>query len=365
MLNNKVFIFLKRIVLFSMLFLLFVLSLELMKHSLAVFGDDFTNLLSSVKNPFIGLFAGMLVTAIIQSSSTTSTTVVILVAQGTISMEAAIPIIIGANIGTSVTSSIVSIGYITDKKEFRKAITIATLHDFFNIIITLILLPAELFFGVLSKLSTYVVSLTEVSVSEPVLKFNFLKTVVDPVIDFLVMITQDNALVMGVVAVMILLSSIYLIARFFKTILIGDIKDWIREHVFNNNFKSLLWGASLTSALQSSSVTTSLIVPVAASSNLEIRKVFYFLMGANIGTTITALVAGLMSNQVALVIAVVHFSFNILGVLIMVFIKPLRRIPIFLAEWLGKASTKNKFIGVAYVFCVFFVIPFLLILITK
>lgn len=345
---------------------MFVLSLELMKHSLGVFGEDFKDLLSTVKNPFIGLFAGMLVTAIIQSSSTTSTTIVILVAQGIVSVETAIPIVIGANIGTSVTSSIVSIGYITNKAEFKKAIIFATLHDFFNIILAVLLLPAELMFGMLSKLSTTIVSATyTASVNEPTMNLSWIRVVVDPIVEGLTFITSGSPFIMGVISVLILLSSIYLMAHFFKAILIGDIKIWLTEHVFNNNLKSLFWGVSLTSALQSSSVTTSLIVPVAASSNLDVRKVFYFLMGANIGTTITALIAALMSNEVALIIAMAHFLFNLLGVLIMVLIKPLRNVPIILAESIGKAVTKNKFIGLGYVLGVFFIIPFLLILFTK
>jgi Na+/phosphate symporter len=61
--------------------------------------------------------------------------------------------IMGANIGTTITSTIVSLGHIIDKKAFRKAFSVAILHDFFNILVTLILFPLEYYFGLLSSLA--------------------------------------------------------------------------------------------------------------------------------------------------------------------------------------------------------------------
>ncbi|WP_339610037.1 Na/Pi symporter, partial [uncultured Roseivirga sp.] len=113
------------------------------------------NLLSTALNPFVGLFLGLLVTAIIQSSSTTSTMVVALVASGTLSLEEAVPIIMGANVGTTLTSTIVALGFISNKRAFRRAVAVGTIHDFYNIILVLILFPLEHYYGFLSGISFY------------------------------------------------------------------------------------------------------------------------------------------------------------------------------------------------------------------
>ncbi|MEJ2004323.1 MAG: Na/Pi symporter, partial [Cyclobacteriaceae bacterium] len=114
-------------------------------------GDSFNNLgrevaesiITATSNPFIGLFIGLLVTALIQSSSTTTSMIVALVASGSITLANAVPMIMGANIGTTLTSTIVSLGYIAKREEFKRAIAAGTVHDFFNILTVLILFPLE------------------------------------------------------------------------------------------------------------------------------------------------------------------------------------------------------------------------------
>ncbi|MGB5976801.1 MAG: Na/Pi symporter, partial [Cyclobacteriaceae bacterium] len=112
---------------------LFLLSIELIATAFGQLGRETArSIISATSNPFIGLFIGLLITAIIQSSSTTTSMVVAVVASGGLGLAQAIPIIMGANIGTTLTSSLVSLGYITNKNEFRKAIGAGTVHDIFN-----------------------------------------------------------------------------------------------------------------------------------------------------------------------------------------------------------------------------------------
>ena len=105
--------------------------------------DVTETILLATSNPFTGLFIGLLITALIQSSSTTTSLVVALVASGSISIESAVPLIMGANIGTTITSTIVSLGFINRKKEFRRAVAAGTYHDFFNILTALLLFPLQ------------------------------------------------------------------------------------------------------------------------------------------------------------------------------------------------------------------------------
>jgi len=112
------------------------------------------NLIASVSNPIMGLLIGILTTSIVQSSSTTTSIVVGLVASnilGADSIRIAIPIIMGANIGTTITNTIVSLGHISRTDEFKRAYGCAIVHDIFNIIVVAILLPLEIYFGFIEK----------------------------------------------------------------------------------------------------------------------------------------------------------------------------------------------------------------------
>ncbi len=126
----------------------------------ATFGKECRrNYLLATSNPFTGLFIGLLITAMLQSSSTTTSLVVALVASGSITLQSAVPIIMGANIGTTITSTIVSLGFISKKKEFRRAVAAGTYHDFFNILTAAILFPLEYYYGFLSSISVWIADL--------------------------------------------------------------------------------------------------------------------------------------------------------------------------------------------------------------
>jgi len=117
----------------------FLLSINLLGDSLNLLGKGFiTGLISSTSNPFIGLFIGILATSLVQSSSVTTAIVVAFVGTGTLSITNAIPIIMGANIGTTVTNILVSMAHITRRGEFERAFSAAVVHDFFNLLCVLV-----------------------------------------------------------------------------------------------------------------------------------------------------------------------------------------------------------------------------------
>ena len=149
--------------------LLFLLAINLMVASLHQLGEGLSEtILLATSNPFNGLFIGLLVTAVLQSSSTTTSLVIAFVASRAISVEAAIPIIMGANIGTTITSTIVSLGFINRKKEFRRAVTAGTYHDLFNILTVIVLFPLEYYYGWVGDLASRVADLFLVPVLNPV-----------------------------------------------------------------------------------------------------------------------------------------------------------------------------------------------------
>jgi len=130
----------------------FFLSIGLLQTSFTLFGSGFAeSLIEKTSNPFIGLFIGILATTLIQSSSSTTSLIVALVAAGTLSLENAIPMIMGANVGTSVTSTLVSLGHIKDRADYKRAVAAASVHDFFNILTVMLLFPLEYFFQPLQR----------------------------------------------------------------------------------------------------------------------------------------------------------------------------------------------------------------------
>jgi sodium-dependent phosphate cotransporter len=117
--------------------------------------------------------------------------------------------------------------------------------------------------------------------------------------------------------------------------------------------------------VQSSSITTSTIVPLAGAGIVTLRQLYPFTLGANLGTTVTALLASLTLNVTAMVAAFAHLFFNIFGILIIYLNPLLKDIPIKLAEWMSEVSIKNKFIPMIYLLTFFFVLPFLIIIIGR
>jgi len=124
-------------------------------------------------------------------------------------------------------------------------------------------------------------------------------------------------------------------------------------------------GAIVTALVQSSSITTSLLVPIFGAGILTLEAGFPIMIGANIGTTVTAILAAAVWGPEALTIAVVHLLFNLSGTAIFFPFKFMRRIPIRMAEGLATLAVRNRIWVVAYILGVFVLLPVLGIWIWK
>lgn len=342
----------------------FLFSIKLMVTSLGGFAASFQeNILSSSLDPFIGLFIGLLVTAIIQSSSTTSTMVVAMVATGNLTIQEAIPIIMGANIGTTLTSTIVSLGFISDKKAFRKAVSAGVIHDFYNIILVLILFPLEYYYGVLSGVSIELQQ--QIFGSHAATSGESWKWFLDfGITDGIAGLIQNNVALM-IVSFALLFTSIKMLTGFIQKTVIGDSKNKLRKYVFQKPAKSFGWGILITSAIQSSSVSTSLLVPLVATRKIRLKNAFPFIIGANLGTTLTALIAASFSSDTAMSIAIAHLLFNLSGALLFMLSAGLRTAFVNFIGRFSSLLTKKRVVGLAYVIVTFFLLPFLLISLHK
>lgn len=337
-------------------------------------GDQAKQLFAFASNPITSLFIGIVATALLQSSSTVTSIIVGLVAGG-LPIATAIPMVMGANIGTTVTNTIVSLGHVRQDREFKRAFAAATVHDFFNILIVLIFLPLEIAFGFLDKIGAFLANFLIGGDAVSVQGLNFIKPIVKPPVGFL----QDTVLVMlpqafagtlmVVLGIVLIVLVITFLGKLLKLLMVGRAKKILHSAVGHGPVTGITAGSIITVLVQSSSTTTSLIVPLAGSGVFSLRQVYPFTLGANIGTTITALLAATAitgSNAVfALEIALIHLVYNVLGVVVVFGIPFLRRLPLIAAEMLADAAVKNKLYVALYIVSLFFIIPALLILLSQ
>lgn len=346
---------------------LFVFSIDLLVSSLQNLGKPAAEtIIMATSNPFTALFIGLLITAMIQSSSTTTALVVAFVASGSITLESAIPIIMGANIGTTITSTIVSLGFINKKKEFRRAVAAGTYHDFFNILTVIILFPLEYYFRFLSDTSEYI---TQRFFSFPWINAESLPSGwsgFTPAVYFLIRLIPSG-FVLAILSFGLLFVSIVLFRQLISRLLMASSPERFSRFFFRNTWKSFFWGLLTTAAIRSSTITTSVVVPIVAQKIITLRKAAPFILGANIGTTVTAFIAATLNvnSSSAISIALVHFLINFFGVLVFYPVPFLRQIPLGLANRLGRLTLRYRLVGFVYILTVFFFIPFSLIYLNK
>tara|TARA_A100000164_G_scaffold160522_1_gene142302 strand:- start:5373 stop:6629 length:1257 start_codon:yes stop_codon:yes gene_type:complete len=320
--------------------------------------------LEAIGSPFICLFIGIFATVIFQSSSTTTSLIVAMAGGGIIGINSAVPMVMGANIGTTITNTIISMGHITKGAEFKRAFSAATVHDFFNLLAVIIFFPLELAFGIFQKLSTALTSLFfsgdfDVEFESPIKEA--VKWGVSQFKDFL-HIFNDSDLFLLAASGLLTLLMLFSIVKVLKNMVLTKVESFFDKYIFKTVYRSMAFGVILTVLVQSSSITTSTIVPLAGAGVLTLKQIFPFTLGANIGTTVTGLLAAMVLNPTAMIVAFSHLMFNILGILVIYPIRFLRNIPINAATKLAEIAIQNKFLPILYLIIVFILIPLFIII---
>ncbi|MDJ0908272.1 MAG: Na/Pi symporter [Woeseiaceae bacterium] len=316
-------------------------------------------------NPIVGVILGTLATALVQSSSTVSSVIVGLVAGG-VPVSIAVPMIMGANMGTTITNTLVSLGNLGERKSFNKSFQAATVHDFFNLYSIVIFLPIEMTFKPLERMggamSEWFVGESTASIKD----LNVLGAVTKPVVNTIVGLFESLPTVVGALLVIaigiaLVMSSVMYLGRLLRAVMTGKARHLVHKAIGGGRVSGIASGTVITVLVQSSSTTTSLIVPLAGSGVLTTREVFPFTMGANIGTCITALLAATSisgGNEIfALQIALVHLLYNVFGVLLFSLVPWLKDTPVRSAQWLGNKTEKNRGWAFGYILSVFFMMP--------
>ncbi|WP_341644217.1 Na/Pi symporter [Thauera sp. SDU_THAU2] len=338
-------------------------------------GDNARELFGFASNPFVGLMIGLVATALIQSSSTVTSIVVGMVAGG-LPVSIAIPLVMGANIGTSLTSTLVALGHVRNGEEFRRAFSAATVHDAFNIVAVAILLPLEILFHPLERMSGVLAQFVSGGSSVDMKSVNFMKTLLAPiseVLDTSVSWLPGGQVVAGIALILIgvglILFVVTAIGKVLRKVMVGRAKDIMHASVGRGPISGMASGCAITVLVQSSSTTTALIVPLAGTGVFSLKQVYPFTLGTNIGTCVTAVLAATAvsgpNSVLAMQIALVHLLFNMIGVLIIYGLPFLRGVPPAMAVGLAELAQKSKLYVVAYIGGLFFVLPLLLIGVTQ
>jgi len=317
-------------------------------------------------NPLVGVLLGTLATALVQSSSTVTSVIVGMVAGG-LPVSIAVPMIMGANMGTTITNTIVSMGDFRRQNSFNRAFQAATVHDFFNLYAIIIFLPLEVLFHPLERAGGVVATWLAGDVNASIQDANLISAITKPAAQFFVAIFEQlpnatlGALLVIALGVGFIILAVLDLGRLLRAAMVGKARKALEAAIGRNREAGVLSGTIITVAVQSSSTTTSLIVPFVGAGVLTTRQIFPFTMGANIGTCITALLAATAiagpSEVLALQIALVHLFFNIFGVLLFLYLPFLFELPIKSAAFLGELTEKNRGWAFGYILGVFFLLP--------
>ncbi len=353
----------------ALLLYLFLVGVKGLESGIKAFGADVSErVFGAVSSPVSALSAGILATVLVQSSSVSTATIVGLVGSGALGLGAAVPMIMGANIGTTVTNTLASLGHLRRGREFRLAFAGATMHDFFNVLSVIVLLPIELATGVLSGAAGWLTELvggrTELAGVAP--EGSPIKDAVKApisLIEDLVAAVTDSEVAAGVVLLVVGLGAIFaalaFITRNMRIAMAGRLEQSLNAFLRRGaGIGAMVLGLAITIAVQSSSITTSVLIPMVAAGVLTLENAYPVTLGANVGTTVTALLASVAADRPeALTIALTHTLFNLAGILLFYPVPALRLIPIRLATRLAELAVVRKRVVFGYVIGAFVIVP--------
>ncbi len=344
---------------------IFLVGVSSLEAGIKIMGEETQEkLFSAAGNPIAALCIGILGTVLVQSSSASTSVIVGLVATNKLGVSDAVPMIMGANIGTTVTNTLVSLGHIRQSNEFRRAFAAATVHDFFNLLAVIVLLPVELAFGTISTVAESISerlvgasgtewkSPVKAWVKEPV---NLLKEMWEAVGT-----SGDlQGVLMVLTGLVIILGALTLITENMRSLVADRVERSMNALLSKGGgFVALLLGIVITFAVQSSSITTSILIPMAGAGVITLRNAYPVTLGANVGTTITALLASLAaSSPESLTVALAHTTFNVAGIVLLYVIPLARDLPIRASELLADIAVERRTIAVGYMATMFIILP--------
>ena len=359
------------------LLFLFLLGVKGLGGGFRLFGETLVSgFFLATENPFVGLVVGLLATTLVQSSSVTTSMIVALVAapEYPLPLANAIPMIMGANIGTTVTNTLVSLAHMRRQEEFSRAFPVAICHDIFNYLCVLLLLPLEMATGFLQYLALSVSSLLTgfggVDFESPL--DIILGVGLVPVRELTNVLFSSNiaqGFFMSGTSALLIFFALVMLVKVLRSSVHDRVDNVVNNVLGQSALLSIAVGILVTIMVQSSSITTSVMIPLAGAGLLKLEQAFPVTIGANIGTTVTALLAAMAVSgpnaSFGLQIALVHLFFNLSGLLLVYPVSIMRKIPLELARMLTKLAVRSRKLTVIWIAILFYGLPTLCIIVAE
>ena len=347
---------------------LLICAVGIISHGFAGLGGDAAHsMFAFADNAWVGLCVGVLGTVLIQSSTTTTAIAVTAVGSGALPIRGAIPIILGANVGTTVTTTLVALTYLGTRAEFRRALGASTIHDYYNLLALAIFFPVELAWHPLERVSG---ALTDELygtgwLPDPA-RFNIIRDLTRPVVSAVDAATAHLASVLGplitiVIGAVLILAAVHFLGKLLKILMVGRARDILTRAVGRNAYLAMASGLGVTVLTQSSTITNSVLVPFAGAGILTPAQVYPVTVGANLGTTLTVVLAAFAVDgpdaRIGLQAAFVHLLYNVFSIVVIYVIPLLRPVPLLGAETFARIASERKWVVAAYLVAVFIVLP--------
>lgn len=355
------------------LLFVFLLGVKGLGSGFRLLGEDLIQgFFAATENPFVGLVVGILATTLVQSSSVTTSMVVAMVAapENPLPLANAIPMVMGANIGTTVTSTIVSLAHLGRRDEFERAFPVAVCHDIFNYLSVIILLPLEMATGFLRRSAMVLArpfsGVAGVDYDSPL--DTALSVGLAPVRAFASLVSDvdgGRAVILISISALFIFFALFLLVRVLRVVAHSQVETAVHDAMGQRAVVAIVVGIVVTIMVQSSSITTSVLVPLAGAGLLRLEQAFPVTIGANIGTTVTALLAAMAVSgpnaTAGLEIALVHLLFNLSGLLVIYPVPRIRRVPLDLARLAARLAVRSRKLTVLCIAVLFYGLPSLFI----
>ena len=288
-----------------------------------------------------------------------------------------VPMVLGANIGTTVTNTIVAFGIERGMTmdEFKETIPGVIVDDVYEALTITIFFALELSFGLISKIvlrlgdfytnvlklesffASFEDSLIDLIIKEPII--NPMKGVLVNLIG-----ARAGGVILFIFWFVVIILSMNMITKNLEKMIELEWEDRVKA-AFNNPVRGFFTGFAVTFLVGSSSIGSSLVIPFLATKVVDLKTAYPYLVGTNMATAVDlSQIYGYMAGGVTgMILGSAHVLLNLMAMALWL-ISPLRFVPVAIAEWLGAKITKNQnvaFALLAWVIGVFFVVPILII----
>ncbi len=337
---------------------IFLSGIVLIKSSAVILGESLAEkIVLIIRDTTSGVFAGWIATALLHSSGAFDSIVVAFTSSGAMPLSLAVAAIIGAEIGTTVTPFLVSVlGHLRGRNRLTASFNVTMSHVLYNLFTLLIFYPAELFFGIFTKIarqgSTIFVRAAWLKAIPDILD------VVTPWVDPLIhIISAWPGILLGGAMLVIALMGL----EKYMTAIFSMPRSWnLIRATFTKPFRAFVAGFLFTLVVPSTTVMVSLLVPLAGSGViLADYYILPYILGANIGTVFDVMIAALATGDpISLGVWLVHLTINVVGALIFIpLLKPFSR----LVRWTAQKIASSKKVTII-VTIVFHAVPILVLL---